>query len=33
MKAADEFKAKTTALNQLLADQLHLSEGDRLGWF
>ena len=31
MKAADEFKNKTTAPNQLWADRLYLSEGDRLG--
>ena len=31
MKAADEFKDKTTAPNQLLADRLHLSESHRLG--
>ena len=32
MKAADEFKDKTTAPNQLW-QRLHLSQGHRLGWF
>jgi hypothetical protein len=31
MKAADEFKDKTTAPKSAVADRLHLSEGDRLG--
>ena len=31
MKAADEFKDKTTAPEPALADRLHLSEGDWLG--
>ena len=31
IKAADAFKDKTTAPNQLWQDRLHLSEGDRLG--
>jgi putative transposase len=31
IKAADEFKDKTTALNQLWQNGLHLSQGDRLG--
>ena len=31
MKAADEFKDKTTAPNRALADRLHLSEGHQLG--
>src|SRR4051794_8315857 len=31
MKAADEFKDKTTAPKPALADRLHLSEGDWLG--
>jgi len=31
MKAADEFKDKTTAPNQLWQDGLHLSQGHRLG--
>ena len=31
MKAADEFKDKTTAAQPALADRLHLPQGDRLG--
>ena len=31
IKAADEFRDKTTAINQLVADRLYLSEGHWLG--
>ena len=31
IKAADEFRDKTTAPNQPVADRLHLSQGHRLG--
>ena len=31
MKAADEFREKTTAPEPALADRFYLSEGDRLG--